>query len=96
MTDEEFNALTHEAAGKITRALAGYRKEVRFYALLNVLLMAMAYDPDHLERMAEFIGGFDWIGTAGQWRKLIDNGYHPTLICEQKNEPQNYEPQNYQ
>jgi hypothetical protein len=53
----EFNALTHEAAGKVTRALVGYRKDVRFYALMNVLLMAMAYDPVHLERMAEFIGG---------------------------------------
>jgi hypothetical protein len=91
MTDEEFNQLTHEAAGKITRALAGYRKDVRFYALMNVRIMAMAYDPARVERMAEFIGSFDWISTAGEWRKLLDNGYHPALICELQNEPQNYQ-----
>jgi hypothetical protein len=33
MTDEEFNQLTHEAAGKVTRALDGYRKDVRFCEL---------------------------------------------------------------
>jgi hypothetical protein len=96
MTDEEFNQLAHEAAGKITRALSGYRKDVRFYALMNVLLMAMAYDLAHLESMAKFIGSFDWLRTAAEWRKLIDDGYHPALTCELKNEPQNYEPQNYQ
>jgi hypothetical protein len=58
---------------------------------MNVLIMAMAYDPDHLERMAEFVGSFDWIGTAGEWRKLIGNGYHPALMRETQNEPQNYQ-----